>query len=353
MTRPEPLSSHRVRGMVVGLALGDTLGRAGGTPPATGALRAGVSTQLAAFTVEGAIRAVMRSHHKGICHPPSVVWHAYSRWAALQGIEADVMRARWEGGSERWPDGWLAQVPVLRERRGSAPSTVAALLQREMGTVDRPTTQSAGCHAITRTLPLGAMTSAMAPAELAQFARDVAALTHGDRNAHAAAAAAALLTSRALTAESFEHALNAAFLHTGALNNGVAMAIDQAQQAGSKFPGQDTWLRQVAPDATALAALRGGIYTVLSFPRPDQVMDALRFAASAPDGDSVATVTGAFLGALHGADALPVELLARHELVWVLDTLARDLVLQLTDNPGGGEYDEPRDPGWWDRYPGW
>ena len=49
----------------------------------------------------------------------------------------------------------------------------------------------------------------------------------------------------------------------------------------------------------------------------------------------------------------PVELLSRHELGWVLDTLARDLVLQLIDNPGGGEYEEPRDPHWWDRYPGW
>jgi hypothetical protein len=36
----------------------------------------------------------MRAHHKGICHAPSVVWRAYCRWAALQGIEAEALQRR-------------------------------------------------------------------------------------------------------------------------------------------------------------------------------------------------------------------------------------------------------------------
>lgn len=81
--------------MLLGLAVGETLGAVGGKLLAGGPLRAGVSTQLACFTAEGAIRASVRGKHKGICHPPSVVWHAYCRWAALQGIEAERMRRRW------------------------------------------------------------------------------------------------------------------------------------------------------------------------------------------------------------------------------------------------------------------
>jgi hypothetical protein len=40
-------------------------------------------------------------------------------------------------------------------------------------------------------------------------------------------------------------------------------------------------------------------------------------------------------------------------LIWVADTLARDLVRQLTESPAGSEYAEATDPSWWDRYPGW
>ena len=146
-------AASRVRGMMLGLALGDTLGGAKGKLPAGGPLRAGVSTQLACFTVEGTIRACVRDDHKGMCDPPSVVWHAYCRWAALQGIESERMRRRWASyGDTVWPDGWLAQVPVLAERRGSAPATVAALTKIEQGTIARPTTPSRGSHALTRTL---------------------------------------------------------------------------------------------------------------------------------------------------------------------------------------------------------
>lgn len=80
-------------------------------------------------------------------------------------------------------------------------------------------------------------------------------------------------------------------------------------------------------------------------------------ACAAPDGDSVAAVAGALLGALHGLEALPVALISRLELGWVVDALARDLALQVRENQAGdgwkGDgYEEPLDP-WWDtKYPG-
>jgi hypothetical protein len=36
------------------------------------------------FTVEGLIRAHVRDTLRGICHPPSVVHHAYLRWLVIQ-----------------------------------------------------------------------------------------------------------------------------------------------------------------------------------------------------------------------------------------------------------------------------
>jgi ADP-ribosylglycohydrolase len=355
--------------MLLGLALGDTLGAARGRLPAAGTLRAGVSTQLACFTAEGTVRAWVRGLHKGICHPPSVVGHAYCRWAALQGIEVDRMRRRWAHGDEVWPDGWLAQVPVLAERRGSAPATVAALSLIEQGGMGKPT-GSRGCHALTRTLPVAVVGAAQSHGQAAGMAREVAALTHGDPAAQSAAAHAVVLAGHCLTVAQ-DPARDSGPAERSrvrqALRDGIRALpgtdpllrpdehspLGTALGAAEEHPADAARLAKLAPDATAPSALLGGIYVAASFPGRDQVDAALRFAAGAPDGDSVACVTGALLGAAHGAEALPVGLVSRHELAWVLDTLAHDLVAQFTDSPSGSEYVGGWDPHWWGRYPGW
>ncbi|MFF3468225.1 ADP-ribosylglycohydrolase family protein [Streptomyces sp. NPDC002619] len=345
-------AASRARGMLLGLALGDTLGAARGKLPADGPLQARVSTQLACFTAEGTIRAFVRGDHKGICHPPSVVWHAYCRWAALQGIEA--RRWAWENNT---PDGWLAQVPVLAERRGSAPATVAALSKIEQGTMDRPTTTSRGCHALTRTLPLAVAVAGRDPGYWVRQAREIAALTHGDRAAQSAAAHATVLLSHCLTGERVQDTLQAGLSALPSLDEDLTdtehSQLTAALRQGQDHPADARRLARLAPDATAPSALLGGLYVAASFPDRADLGAALRFAAEAPDGDSVACVTGALLGAVHGAEALPIDLVSRHELAWVLDTLARDLVAQLTDRPGGTEYTSGWDRHWWNRYPGW
>jgi hypothetical protein len=351
--------------MMLGLAIGDTLGAARGRLPASGPLPAGVSTQLACFTAEGVIRAMVRGSHKGICHPPSVLLHAYCRWAALQGIEAERMRRRWASGKsdEMWPDGWLAGVPALAERRGSAPATVAALSRIE-NPHDRMATNSRGCHALTRILPV-----AVAGSGWATQAGEFAALTHGDTAAQSAAAQAAVVVHHCLTSNPPDHD------HTGRSDRPVREAIEagiaalpalgdlatgddrrrpvDAFQHAVDQPADAALLARLAPHATAPSALLGGIYTAVSFPGRAQLGAALDFAAGAPDGDSVACVTGALLGAVHGVEALPVDLVSRHELAWVLDTLARDLLAEIVDSPSGSEYVPGWDPHWWNRYPGW
>ncbi|MFH9967336.1 ADP-ribosylglycohydrolase family protein [Streptomyces mirabilis] len=355
----------RVRGLLLGLAIGDTLGRAKDKLPADGPLWAGVSTQLACFTAEGTIRALVRGDHKGICHPPGVVWHAYRRWAALQGLEAQ----RSGSGAGEWPDGWLAQVPVLAERRGSAPATVTALAKSVHGQVEKPTT-SRGCHALTRTLPVAVLGAAQGFEQAALWAQQMAALTHGDPAAQSATAQVVVLVHHCLTDLTKKQASSGVRTQVRqALGEGLLALRGHGADLGSTAKGIDRLaatleeavahladakrLAKLAPDATAPSALLGGVYVAASFPERDQVAAALSFAAGAPDGDSVACVAGALLGAAHGAEALPVDLVSRHELAWVLDTLARDLVAQLADRPSGTEYTAGWDPNWWDRYPGW
>ncbi|WP_300013162.1 hypothetical protein [Pseudonocardia sp.] len=109
----------RVRGLLLGLVLGDVLATEPGSGTA-GTVRSTVTTQLACFTVEGLIRTWVRVDHQGIGpSTPNVVWNAYRRWATIQGIDLGPY------GHEL--DGWLHEVPALTQRRGNAPAIVAAL----------------------------------------------------------------------------------------------------------------------------------------------------------------------------------------------------------------------------------
>jgi len=70
----------RVRGLLLGLAVGDAVGSKESDLSTTGLLEAGVATQLAAWTVEGTLRAFTRY---GVFQPhlPDIVLRAYHRWA--------------------------------------------------------------------------------------------------------------------------------------------------------------------------------------------------------------------------------------------------------------------------------
>jgi ADP-ribosylglycohydrolase len=344
--------TEKVRGLMLGLALGDALGSG---PPPVGVLRAGVGTQLACFTVEGLIRASMRMSHKGICHAPGVIWHAYCRWATVQGITPRPFEAQWASSGKTWPDGWLATVPALASRRGNAPSTVRALRAGRAGSLHRPATNSDGCQGLVRCLPIGVLGSDGKQQWSAELARDAAALTHGNAFALATAAAGAVIVGHLLDGEDTRRALESGMAEARAYTAGVpeGSALAEAMAAGFQTPRRLGLLRQLAPASTAAAAMKGGLYVAASFPERADVGEALAFAALAPHGKSVAAVAGALLGAVHGASALPVELVSRLELAWVVDTLARDVVSELGDSPGGSAYTPARDGTWWDRYPGW
>ncbi|MGN9804755.1 ADP-ribosylglycohydrolase family protein [Micromonospora sp. L32] len=338
MTKVTAAQLATARGCVLGLMLGDAIGATGGKVPASGTLQATSAGQLACFTVEGLIRADVRGSHKGICHPPSVVWRSYHRWAAIQGIAGLEPMP-----DKNWPTGWLSRVPALAARRGSAPATVAALQQQTMGTIAKPGGKSTGAHALTRTLPVGLYPSCN-PVE-------VAALTHSGEALGAAWLGATVV--RLLAAGNrLSEALESTRLHAADWFPVAERSLAPALAAARARPGTLQEFTRLATDARAVSALAGGVYTAASFPERDMVREALLFAASAGDGGHTATVAGALLGTAHGPDALPVDWLSRLELAWPADTLTRDLVTQMADSPSGGEYVDATDPHWWSRYPG-
>jgi len=304
------LSLERGRGLMLGLLLGDALAH----EPQVGDQRLMSSSagQLACFTVEGLIRAHVRFSKIGACHPPSMVWNAYQRWADGQGLSSSHST----DSGQPWLDGWLLQQYPLRQRRGNAPATVAALTGRVMGTADQPVNQSAGHHALSTALPV-----AMFDLNVNRTALEVAALTHGNGAAQQAAGIAATLL----------------------------VEVQRARQVASL--DLDALTPPDGPSGTAPDALRQAVIAVQAHGQPEAFLDALA-AAHSSGGRGAATLAGALLGACHGVSALPQELVGRLELGIIGDTLARDALTEQTQSPFETWHHRSQDLSWWHRYPG-
>ncbi len=313
----------RVRGLLLGLALGDALASEPGS--GSGVLPATVTAQLACFTAEGLIRTWVRGDHKGIGPATvGVVWHAYLRWAAIQGIDL--------GRSAHPLDGWLHEVPVLADRRGNAPAVVSALEANEPCVAAAAT--SRGHHALTRLLP-----AATIPWLDDDQVRELVSSTHGNESAIESAVLGVALARAALTMTSLVDLVE--------LVSRSSLPDDVLDPAIS--------LERLGRSHSARSALRGGVAVAVRCVdgSPAAVRCALLSVRDAVAPGAVGPVAGALIGALYGVEALPVDLVSRLELGWVVDTLARDLVSQDLDHPGGSEYREAPDPHWWARYPGW
>jgi ADP-ribosylglycohydrolase len=218
-----------------------------------------------------------------------------------------------------------------------------------MGTPDEPVGTSLGAHALTRSLPAG-----LASWWLSQpisFAREIAALTHAVPAADIACLGATLLAKLA-QGHRLDEAVHLTQRDCAAhVESSATSIMETALTAAISRPRQQDALRQLASDRTASSALAGGVYIASCFPEPDQIRDAMLFAAD--HGPHVAATAGALLGAAAGVFALPVDLVSRLELAWVADALAHDLISEFVDSPSGSEHAPAADTNWWNRYPGW
>lgn len=138
----------RVRGTLLGAAVGDALGAPvdllamdeireaygaeGVVDLAFGfGRRGGVThlTQLSLFSVDGLIRAQVR-RDTGAWHPPTDLHRAYLRWAATQHD--------WGPDERRKDDGWLAREEWLYARREPTRACLLGFGDERMGTLDAP-----------------------------------------------------------------------------------------------------------------------------------------------------------------------------------------------------------------------
>ncbi|SDL13759.1 ADP-ribosylglycohydrolase family protein [Streptomyces indicus] len=350
----------RVRGTLLGGALGDALGapvaslaldevRTAHGPEGIGDLvpaygRRGAvtaATQLTLFTVDGLIRAQVR-RDTGAWHPPTDVHRAHLRWAVTQ--------REWGPDERRKDDGWLAREEWLYARRDPDRALLTGFGDERLGTLEAPKNPTErGPSATTRSAPFGLLVG-WEPQLVLQLAVECAAQTHGHPTAYLSAGAFAVLVHALARGESLDAGVQRA-LALLATRPGHQPVTDALQQAlGAVRQGIPTAGRvdELAADRTAEAALGAAVYAALVC---EDIRHGLRLAVNhGGDSAAVGALAGALLGAMHGETALPPAWVAELEGRATLLELADDFAMEMTQGaalhgPGASS------PGWLARYP--
>lgn len=350
----------RVRGTLLGVALGDALGApvdgqgidairqahgaAGITGPAPAHGRRGAVThltQMTLFSVDGLIRAQVR-RDTGAWHPPTDLHRAYLRWATTQ--------RDWGPDERRKEDGWLAREEWLYARRDPARALLVGLGDDTMGTPEAPKNPGeAGPEAAARSAPFGLLVG-WEPQLVAQLAVECAAQTHGHPTGYLAAGAYAVIVHGLARGETLDTAVQRA-LALLAARPGHQPVSDALQQAlGAVRQGMPTPERvtRLSGAGTAEGLVAVAVYCALV---GEDVRHGLCLAVNM-DGPSAAAgaLTGGLLGALHGETALPPAWLAELEGRPTALELADDFAMEMTQGPAlhgpAGS-----SPAWLARYP--
>lgn len=361
MTEPQVSYRSRVRGCLLGGAIGDALGGpvefrstaqilaehpdgvrtfvdgAAGWPPGT----ITDDTQMTMFTVEGLIRAGVR-RDRGIGFTLGVVHHAYDRWLDTQLL----------AGPPEQPDGWLAALPWLYARRAPGMTCLGALTDGRGRYGVAAVNDSKGCGGVMRVAPVGLLPG-VDVAWAFDAACEIAGYTHGHPTGQVAAGALAVLVRRLVEGAELPAALDTVDeLLAGRPDTAetVAALALARRFAALDDPGPGTveilgggW---IAEEALAIA-----VYAALCHPGPEAMLDALALAVThSGDSDSTGAICGNILGALHGETALPPALVLAVEGRGALLELADDLVQEFTAPQLVHSEDGPTQ-GWERRYP--
>ncbi|MER7173540.1 ADP-ribosylglycohydrolase family protein [Streptomyces mesophilus] len=350
----------RVRGTLLGAALGDALGAPvsalaldqvrtahgvdGLADLASAYGRRGAvtaATQLTLFTVDGLIRAHVR-RDTGAWHPPTDLHRAYRRWAVTQH--------EWGPDERRKDDGWLAREEWLYARRDPDRSLLLGFGDERLGTLQEPKNPTErGPSAATRSAPFGLLVG-WEPQLVLQLAVECAAQTHGHPTAYLSAGAFAVLVHALARGDSLDAAVQRtlALLAARPGHQPVTDALQQALGAvrqGMPSPGR---VDALAAGRTAEASLGAAVYCSLVC---EDIRHGLRLAVNhGGDSSAVAALTGALLGAMHGETALPPSWLTELEGRATLLELSDDFAMEMTQSaalhgPGTSS------PGWLARYP--
>jgi ADP-ribosylglycohydrolase len=349
----------RIRGVLVGLAVGDAIGglrhRGGELADdlAPGSIQTGGATQLALFTAEGLLRMRVRLAAKGIGPLWAVIRHGLDRWMLTQGRAPQPIFGPPE---EEWPDGWLVRQHRMHRRVEGFSATVSALSTRidpSEALVERrippevPST-SAGAGALVRVAAVGLL---LEPRDALLVGAITSVYTHGHPTGYLAGAALARIISGLVHGEAIDEAITQARV---GLETWDGSAEIRSVLGG--HPAQSA--------SGAARALRAGLdYACLIKPAPG-VAAAER--ATAKGGTAAGIVAGVISGARSGASAFPAWWSAAPDVADIIDEMIRATstahrtwvmgraIAGYGGDPIAAREQEPCDFDlFWPRFPGW
>ncbi len=294
-------------------------------------------TQMTLFTAEGLLRAQVRAASKGVCHPPTVVQHAYIRWLDTQGERSESPFFRPDEF-----DGLLFEVPELRVRRAPGNTCLSALRSGEAGTMERPINNSKGCGTVMRTAPVG-LSGVNDPF---QTGCEIGALTHGHPSGYLSAGFLSSVIRLLVWEESalpvaVESSLEELSENSesreclGAIQKAVTLAAEGQPDSSKVASLGQGWIAEEALSIALYCALAAETFA-------EGVLLAVNHGG---DSDSTGAIAGNLLGAIHGYNAIPSDWVLRLELANLIDEVALDLY--------GASLEDFNAEEMWNRYPGW
>lgn len=349
----------RIRGCLLGGAVGDALGapvefldlaaiRAGFGPhgpedfaPWDGP-EGGITddTQMTLFTAEAVIRGLNRARVDGGGPSwPLVFRDSYWRWLATQGG-----RPQSELASLDVLSSWLSADPELNDRRSPGATCLSALRSGALGTPEDPINDSKGCGGVMRVAPVGLA----GLGDPFRVGCEAAAVTHGHPSGWLAAGCLArlihLLAGGSDLGTAVVLAVHEVRSQPGAEE--VAEALGAAMRLAQSQPATPQGVESLGQGWVAEEALAIAVYCALTAATFEA---GVRAAVNhSGDSDSTGAITGQILGALWGAEVIPVHWLGELELRPVIERVAEDLHRVAHDPTAWDE----RGAFDWDRYPG-
>jgi ADP-ribosyl-[dinitrogen reductase] hydrolase len=188
---------------------------------------------------------------------------------------------------------------------------------------------SSGCTAAMRMIPIGLYFN-RCPEELTRAALDACIITHNEPRARAASVAVAYLTARLLQSDErswpADQVLETAD-HIARLDEDLAAVLRWTTQI-THLPPEEA-LFEIGTSSDAIETVPAAIYCFLKHPR--NYSGAVMPAVNAGDAtDSIAALTGSFVGTLAGVQAIDKQLLRGLENSDLINGVGENLADALT-----------------------
>lgn len=346
-----PAWLSRVRGLMLGLALGDSSTDAHKSD-FSARRRAGAATELAAWTVEGLLRDFTASNW-AILPDSEGARGAYQRWAMLRGGHSDD--PLWNptpdlGGTVA--EGWLLGTPEVQIAHGSSPSMMRVAM------TGAPTPEPSA-RGLIKALPYAVLAGAgefsvAGSDKIASYAGMFTGQTHAHPQVTGGTIVVTHLLSDLLKSTCTLRTALEVFRDRSeplmAYSASAGFPLDDVVESvtlGLRHPRETARMRQLSAGDDALSALSAGLYVAASFSSFEEAGEALGFCGTGKGSKSAAAVAMAAIGAAHGAEALPAPDVDRLEFGWVMDRLAVDLGVMVANSKA----QPSADPGWRIKYP--